>query len=175
MSNTTALQRRSIVAMGVSASGKSTVGAGLAKMLRIPFVDGDDLHPQNNIEKMKRGEPLTDEDRAPWLDAVGAVLADAKRYPLGVVVACSALKRAYRDRIRAVAAPLSFVYLNADRTLIERRFAERHGHFMPSALIESQFAALEIPQQDEQDVVSIDAHLSLNDMLALAVMSVGGN
>ena len=135
-----------IVVMGVAGSGKTTVGAALAAELGHAFIDGDDLHPKANVEKMTRGEPLNDADRAPWLDAVGAALGD--RAP--ALIACSALKRAYRARIAAAAgAPVIFVYLDGSKELIGARMAARVGHFMPPALLDSQFAALEPPGADE--------------------------
>ncbi len=150
--------RRPVVVMGVAASGKTSVGQALARRLDLPFVDGDDLHPARNVAKMAGGQPLTDEDRAPWLDRIGAVLADAAAYPRGVVIACSALRRQYRDRIRATAGSgLVMVFLDIDRTEAERRIAARPNHFMPPSLIDSQFATLERPG-GEPDVVTI-SHL----------------
>lgn len=144
-----------IVVMGVSGSGKTSVGAILAGLLDLDFVDGDDLHPASNVAKMHAGHPLNDDDRAPWLDRVGATLADAAAHPRGVVVACSALRRAYRDRIRNSAGPgLTFVFLDISPEEAHRRLAVRLHHFMPASLIESQFATLERPT-DEPDVVRI--------------------
>jgi carbohydrate kinase (thermoresistant glucokinase family) len=135
---------RPVVVMGVSGSGKSTVGAALAEALGIPFVDGDALHPAANVAKMAAGIPLGDEDRAPWLDAIGARLA---RPP--IVVACSALKRAYRDRLRDAAPSLELVFLDGTRDLLAERMLARPGHFMPPALLDSQLATLERPTPDE--------------------------
>jgi len=135
---------RPVVVMGVSGSGKTTVGAALADALGLRFVDGDALHPAANVAKMAAGIPLDDADRAPWLDAVGAVLADGP-----VVVACSALKRAYRDRLRAAAPGLQLVFLDGDRALLASRMAARPGHFMPASLLDSQLATLERPEPDE--------------------------
>lgn len=143
-----------IVVMGVAGCGKSTIGAGLAAALGIGFQDGDDLHPAENVARMAAGLPLRDQDRWPWLDRVAAVLADK----VPVVVACSALRRAYRDRIRAGAGgPVIFVHLAGDRALIAARLAARQGHFMPPALLDSQFATLEPPGPGEALVVPIDA------------------
>lgn len=145
--------KRMIVIMGVAGSGKTTVGKALAEVTDIRFFDGDDLHPQSNIEKMASGIPLTDEDRWPWLERVGATLADATG---DVAVGCSALKRSYRDRIRQMAkGPVTFVYLEGSKDLISRRMNEREGHFMPPSLVDSQFAALEPPGADE-DAVTVD-------------------
>ena len=140
-----------VVAMGVSGSGKSTVGAALAQRLRVPFADADDLHPQANIAKMTAGVALDDEDRGPWLDAIGAWLAD--HAATGGVMSCSALKRAYRDQLRGHAAGIAFVHLSGDRGVIERRQASRPGHFMPPSLLASQFATLEPLQDDECGLV----------------------
>jgi gluconokinase len=138
-----------VVVMGVSGSGKSTVGALVAEALGAGFVDGDDLHPAANVEKMRQGIPLTDEDREPWLRAVGRTLADAG--PAGMVVACSALKRTYRDLIRAEAPGTFFAELDGGRDLLAERMI-RPGHFMPASLLDSQLATLESLQPDEEGV-----------------------
>lgn len=138
--------------MGASGSGKTTVGSALAAALGLRFVDADDLHPAANVEKMAAGIPLTDDDRWPWLDAVGAVLADGP-----VVVACSALRRAYRDRLRAAAPGLRIVYLHGSRALLAERMGHR-DHFMPVELLDSQLATLEEPDPDERAVVLDVAH-----------------
>ncbi len=133
--------------MGVSASGKSTVGALLATELGIPFIDGDDLHPEANRRKMAAGTPLTDDDRWPWLDVVGETFA--AHAGDGVVIACSALRRVYRDRIRAIAPDVHFVLLDGSPELLAERAAARTGHFMPPALLQSQLDTLERPDVDE--------------------------
>lgn len=155
--------RPGIVVMGVTGSGKSTLGVALARTMGVPFIDGDDLHSEHNVEKMRRGEPLDDNDRAPWLDAVAAVLAAADRYPKGLVIACSALKLAYRERIRAGAPGTHFVFLDADPALIERRLRGRKGHFMPRSLIASQFDTLERPTARETDVTPVSAAMPCAD------------
>lgn len=138
------------VVMGVAASGKSTIGAQLARALDVPFLDGDDLHPPANVERMAAGIPLTDEDRRPWLLAIAARLRESQRAARGLVVACSALKRRYRDLLRSAgAADLRFVYLSGNRTLLAERITQRRGHYMPAALLESQLATLEEPAPDE--------------------------
>jgi carbohydrate kinase (thermoresistant glucokinase family) len=134
--------------MGVSGSGKSTVGAELAARLGVPFVDGDALHPVANVAKMAAGIPLDDADRWPWLDAVGARLAESR-----VVVACSALRRSYRDRLRAAAPDVRFVLLDGSRELLAARTGARLDHFMPPALLDSQLATLERPAPDEHVLV----------------------
>lgn len=131
--------------MGVSGSGKSTVGASLAATLGVEFVDGDALHPESNVAKMAAGTPLTDDDRWPWLDAVGERLAASP-----VVIACSALRRVYRDRLRDAAPGIRFVFLEGSRELLAERMGARADHFMPTALLDSQLATLEAPTPDEQ-------------------------
>jgi len=144
-----------IVVMGVSGSGKSTIGELLAAGLHVPFVDADELHPITNIDKMAAGVPLTDEDRWPWLAKVGQAMAAAAS--TGVVVACSALKRSYRDAIRAEAPGALFVCLDGSREVLASRLDSREGHFMPATLLDSQLEALEPLGEGEQGIViSID-------------------
>ncbi len=143
-----------LVVMGVSGSGKSTVGAALAQRLRVPFLDADALHPAANVAKMTAGEPLNDDDRYPWLDRVGEWLAGHRD---GAVASCSALKREYRNRLRAHYPRIEFLELNGPPELIGRRLAARSGHFMPAALLGSQFDALEPLGSDEHGVsVNVD-------------------
>ncbi|SLN18786.1 gluconokinase [Roseisalinus antarcticus] len=138
------------VVMGVSGCGKSLIGAMLAARLGAIFHDGDDLHPPANVAKMARGTPLTDADRAPWLDEVGRVL----RVP-NIVVACSALRRIYRARItEAAGAPVTFLYLRGTRATLQARVSNRPGHFMPAALLDSQLATLEEPGPEERAVTA---------------------
>ncbi|MEU5363593.1 gluconokinase [Streptomyces sp. NPDC005925] len=139
-----------VVVMGVAGTGKTTIGPLLAARLGVPYAEGDDFHPQANIAKMTAGTPLTDEDRGPWLDAIGDWAQD--RSGLGGVVSCSALKRSYRDRLRAAAPGVVFVHLTGDRSLIEERMSQRQGHFMPTALLDSQFATLQPLGRDEAGV-----------------------
>jgi gluconokinase len=147
-----------IVVMGVSGSGKTTVGLRLAEALGAAFVDGDDLHTDAARAKMKSGQALSDDDRWPWLDRVGAVLAKGPR----TLVACSALRRAYRDRLRAAAgAKLRFVYLEATPEEMRARVASRRDHYMPASLVPSQFAALE-PPRGEGDVIFARANTDLD-------------
>ncbi|CAM5566641.1 Gluconokinase OS=Streptomyces alboniger OX=132473 GN=CP975_06695 PE=3 SV=1 [Streptomyces alboniger] len=140
-----------VVVMGVAGTGKTTIGPLLAARLGVPYAEGDDFHPQANIDKMSAGTPLEDADRWPWLDAIGAWAQG--RAGLGGVVSCSALKRSYRDRLRAEAPGVVFVHLAGERTLIEDRMAHRQGHFMPTALLDSQFATLQPLGADEAGVV----------------------
>jgi gluconokinase len=149
-----------VVVMGVSGSGKSTVGAALAQRLRVPFADADDFHPPANIAKMTAGHALDDDDRRPWLEAVGAWLAEHDA--VGGVMTCSALKRTYRDQLRAQAPRIEILHLHGTREVIARRQASRPGHFMPSSLLDSQFDTLEPLTRDEHGMVvdvdqSIDA------------------
>jgi gluconokinase len=136
-----------IVVMGVSGAGKSTVGAALAERLGARFVDADSLHPPANVEKMAAGVPLTDEDRWPWLSLVGAELAST--HPNGIVVACSALRRAYRDAIRANAPATTFALLSVELSVLQGRVTQRPGHFMPPSLLTSQLETLEPLEADE--------------------------
>lgn len=162
-----ARMRPHLVVMGVSGSGKSTIGSLLAKRLGIPFQDADDLHPAANVAKMAAGHPLTDEDRMPWLARVGGELAAAEG---GLVVACSALKRTYRDAILAVAPAARFVFLEGSHALLESRVNNRPGHFMPASLLDSQLATLEPLAADEPGVtLSLDEHRSVDDIEGLLV------
>lgn len=148
--------RPAVVVMGVSGSGKSACGSELARRAGIDFVDGDMLHPATNVAKMSAGQPLTDDDRWPWLDRVGAVLADGAAHPNGIAVACSALRRRYRDRIRAMGAAPVFVFLDIPPQVARERLGHRPGHFMPVSLVDSQFETLERPAPDETDVVTVE-------------------
>ncbi|WP_338056617.1 gluconokinase [Salinibacterium metalliresistens] len=139
-----------IVVMGPSGSGKSTIGAALAAELGVPFMDADDLHPASNVAKMAAGQPLDDDDRWPWLRLVGEALAAAS--DTGLVMACSALRRRYRDAIVAEAPGTVFVELHGTRALLAERMGAREGHFMPSSLLDSQLATLESLGDDERGV-----------------------
>lgn len=141
-----------IVVMGVSGSGKSAIGAALAATLGVPFGEGDDLHPAANRAKMAAGVPLDDADRAPWLDRVAVWMA---ANPAGVV-SCSALKRRYRDRLRAGDPTARFVLLDVPRAVLDDRLRHRRGHFMPASLLDSQLATLERPDPDEAAVTIPD-------------------
>jgi len=142
-----------ILLMGVSGCGKTTIGRWLAARLGVPFLDADDLHSPANIARMRAGTPLTDADRRPWLDAVAIRLAEADDAGDGVVVACSALKRAYRDHLRAAAPGLRLVHLAGPAATIHRRLEARSGHFMPAGMLESQLATLDPPAADERPIV----------------------
>ena len=156
-----------IVVMGVSGCGKSTLSLALADHLHLARVDGDDLHLPESIRKMSAGIALEDADRWPWLDRIGAYLAasddgDAR----GRVVACSALKRAYRDRIRAHAAGVRFVFLQGDAQTLGQRMADRVGHYMQADLLESQLRTLEVPAPDETDVLHLSIEPPVGTLLA---------
>jgi gluconokinase len=144
-----------IVVMGVAGSGKTSIGVALAKRLGVPFRDADEFHPKANIDKMSAGIPLTDADRWPWLDAIGDALAGSGGR---LIVACSALRRIYRERLaRAAGRPVIFVWLDGTKETIGARMKHRKHHFMPASLLDSQFATLERPGPDELAVrVSIE-------------------
>ncbi|MGY0235294.1 gluconokinase [Longispora urticae] len=142
-----------LLVMGVSGSGKTTVGAMLAGRLRWRYAEADDFHPAANVEKMAAGEPLTDADRWPWLEAIAAWMDERRAAGEPAVVTCSALKRSYRDLLRAGRPDVRLVYLRGDRELIAGRLLARHGHFFPDKLLASQFADLEEPGADEDPLV----------------------
>jgi gluconokinase len=152
MTETKALPTALIV-MGVSGCGKSTVGEILSERLGWEFRDGDSFHPPENVEKMRSGVPLTDEDRWPWLAAIAAWINRHRLEGTHAIIACSALRRVYRDRLRDGFADVLFLYLKGDRALIAARLAARKGHYMPAALLDSQFATLEEPGADEAPLV----------------------
>lgn len=160
-----------IVVMGVSGCGKSTIGALIAGALGVPFVDGDSLHPQSNIEKMAGGQPLNDDDRWPWLAAVGKTLTDAGGQGSGMVIACSALRRAYRDAILEAAPNTRFVHLSGSREVLASRLEGRSGHFMPPALLDSQFATLE-PLADDEPGIVVDIDQQVPAIVSEAVAAI---
>jgi len=156
-----------IVVMGVSGSGKSTVGAALAQRLRVPFADADDFHPEANIAKMTAGHALDDDDRRPWLESIGEWLA---AHAEGGVMSCSALKRVYRDQLREHCADVDFLHLAGTPEVIGRRQASRPGHFMPASLLASQFDTLEPLAPDEHGIdVDVDQDIDsiVNEYVAL--------
>ncbi|NKK59402.1 AAA family ATPase [Rhizobium leguminosarum bv. viciae] len=161
-----------IIVMGVSGCGKSSVGEKLAEALHLAFVEGDALHPAANVEKMSKGIPLTDEDRMPWLDSIGEDMKASLEKSEGIIVSCSALKRIYRDRLRAAAGGnLFFVYLEGSRALLMKRMGERKGHFMPVSLLDSQLATLEVPT-GEPGVVTVDIDDTIEGIAAAALKSL---
>jgi len=156
-----------IVVMGVSGSGKSTVGAALAQRLRVPFADADDFHPEANVTKMSQGHALDDNDRYPWLEAIGQWLAE---HPDGGVMSCSALKHKYRDQLRRHHRQTQFLHLSGSKDVIGRRQASRPGHFMPASLLASQFDTLEPLGPEENGVViSVDQNIDaiVNEYISL--------
>ncbi len=147
---------RIIIVIGVSSSGKSTVGAALGRALHAPFLDGDKYHPEANVEKMRNGIALTDEDRWPWLEALSAALVEAAGKKNVAVGACSALKKAYRDFITEKAGePVLFVYLDGSKEVIGERMAKRSHEYMPTSLLDSQFATLEVPDPATENVMKV--------------------
>jgi carbohydrate kinase (thermoresistant glucokinase family) len=156
-----------LIVMGVSGCGKSTMASALGERLGLEMVDGDDLHLPESVAKMRSGIALQDADRWPWLDRIGHYLAQAQEP--GRVVACSALKRVYRDRIREQAGDVCFVFLDGDFDLIEQRMRQRVGHYMQPGLLDSQFRTLEKPQADERDVIRLPITEPVQDMVAQAL------
>lgn len=157
-----------IVVMGVSGSGKTTIGALVADSVSVPFVDADDLHPIENVRKMASGTPLDDEDRWPWLDIVGRRLREAEQSGEGLVMACSALRRCYRDRIRESAPAVVFLHLHGSLEVLTSRIEGRSGHFMPPALLASQVETLEALDDDEAGYL-LDIGQSVDGMLQEAL------
>jgi len=158
-----------LIVMGVSGSGKSTVAAALAARLSWPFEDGDSFHPPSNVAKMSAGHPLTDDDRWPWLQAIADEIDRVCQAGGHIVIACSALKRTYRDVLVHGRDDVRIVYLDGSQTLIANRLASRKGHFMPAGLLDSQFKTLEPPHADEQALIaSIDAPVEtiINNIVA---------
>jgi carbohydrate kinase (thermoresistant glucokinase family) len=160
------------IVMGVSGSGKTTVAAMLADALGVAFLEGDDLHPRSNVEKMKNGTPLTDEDRWPWLRAIAARIDQWRAEDKAGVVTCSALKRAYRDILIGDRPEVRLVYLKGSHRLIHDRMAARHEHFMPVGLLDSQLATLEEPGPDERPIV-VDVGGSPEQIVAEILRQLG--
>ena len=159
-----------LVLMGVSGCGKSSVGEALSALIGVPYVDGDGLHPPENVAKMAAGVPLTDDDRGPWLDRVAGALRDQAP----VIVGCSALKRRYRIRIRGGGGGgVVFAHLTGSRDLILSRMAARTGHYMPVSLLDSQFAALE-PPVDEADAFAVSIDQNTEDIAAAIAAEIAG-
>ncbi|KQT54087.1 hypothetical protein ASG43_00145 [Aureimonas sp. Leaf454] len=156
-------QSRIVVAMGVSGSGKSTLGEALRDRHGFRYVDADTVHPPANVEKMRAGTPLTDDDRAPWLTALASILLEGAVKGEDLVVACSALKTRYREVLSSSAAPVLFAFLAIDRDEVTRRVAARPEHYMPASLVDSQFAALEEPEPGP-NVLRLDATRPVEDL-----------
>lgn len=163
---------RIFVLMGVSGCGKSAVATQLAHELNAALLDGDFLHPRANIEKMASGQPLNDDDRAPWLAALNdSAFAMQRTNPVSLIV-CSALKKAYRDRLRVGNPNLAFLFLDGEYDLIAERLRARQGHFQKAGMLDSQFATLERPDASEADVVRIDIAGTLPEVVAAAKLAI---
>lgn len=173
--NQTIKKELCIILMGVSGTGKSSIGKILAKQLHAQFIDGDDLHPKSNILKMSAGKPLNDQDRKPWLKQIrDAAFNFYQHHETGVIV-CSALKRRYREVIRSQNPDILFLHLHGDFELIAQRIAQRQQHFMPKNLLQSQFDALEMPTIDEHDVRTIDINASLETVVKRCIKAVNAS
>lgn len=160
------------VIMGVAGSGKTVVGSRLASRLKVPFIDGDDLHPQANIDKMSAGHPLDDKDREPWLITIGQWLHDHRE--TGAVATCSALKRSYRDLLRHACPGVPFIHLTGSRDLIVARVSGREGHFMPASLVDSQFETLE-PLGPDEPGTTLDVAAPVSELVGRAASWLTGH
>ncbi len=154
-----------IVVMGVSGTGKSSVGQQLAQQLQAKFIDGDNLHPRSNILKMSQGQPLNDEDREPWLTRLNDVIFSLQQKNETGFLVCSSLKKRYRERLRQDNHGITFLWLTGDYNLVLQRMQQRVGHFMPESLLRSQFMALETPGEDERDVMAVDIASSIDGVV----------
>ena len=150
------MEGQCVILMGVSGTGKSTVGLALAQAMQAKFIDGDDLHPRQNIRKMASGQALNDDDRRPWLEHISDVIFSLEQKNESGVLVCSALKKRYRDQLRQGNNNVRFLWLKGDYNCVLDRLRQRQGHFMPEALLQSQFAALELPAEDEVDIIAVD-------------------
>ena len=169
----TLVPARIIIVMGVSSSGKSTVGQSIARRLHVPFLDGDGYHPPANVEKMRSGIPLVDEDRWPWLESLATALHEAADRKNAAVGACSALRRAYRDYlVEKAGEPILFVYLQGNREVIGERIARRKHEYMPASLLDSQFATLEVPNPASENVLIVPVTDSVEKITVTAVKAL---
>ncbi|QLB17382.1 gluconate kinase [Mannheimia varigena] len=165
-------QGKAFILMGVSSTGKTSVGTAVAQKLGMKLIDGDDLHPRANILKMASGTPLNDDDRRPWLERINdAAFSLEQKSEKGIIV-CSALKKKYRDQIREGNADVKFLFLNGSFELVLERMKQRKGHFMKPEMLQSQFNTLEIPQADESDVIFIDIDGSFEEVVERCVAAV---
>lgn len=163
---------QSFILMGVSSTGKTSVGLEVARRLQIKLIDGDDLHPRANIIKMGQGQPLNDADRQPWLTRINdAAFSIEQKNEIGIIV-CSALKKAYRDQIRADNNKVRFLFLHGDFDLVLSRMQQRKGHFMKAEMLKSQFATLEIPDESEPDVTFIDISGSFESVVEACCQAI---
>ncbi|MCG6200777.1 gluconokinase [Psychromonas antarctica] len=163
----------SFVIMGVSSTGKSSVGEAFANAIQAKFIDGDDLHPKANIIKMTSGQPLDDEDRNPWLERINDVAFSIEKKNERGVIVCSALKKKYREQICQGNSKITFIFLHGDFDLVLRRMQDRKGHFMPVELLKTQFNTLEIPQQDETNVIHISIEGTFEEVIARCISAAG--
>lgn len=163
---------KSIILMGVSGSGKSTIGAEVAREIKAKFIDGDDLHPRANIQKMASGQPLNDDDRAPWLQRLNDAAYSLNHKNESGIIVCSALKRRYRDLLRQDNDNMVFIYLKGSFEVILARLQARSGHFMPTDLLKSQFDALEEPGADEKDVICVDIDTDVEGVVERCVAAL---
>lgn len=164
---------RIIIVMGVSSSGKSTIGMSIARRLHVPFLDGDGYHPPANVEKMRAGIPLVDEDRWPWLQSLAQALHEAADRKDAAVGACSALRRIYRDYlVEQAGEPILFVYLDGTKELISARMARRQHEYMPASLLDSQFATLEVPDPHTENVLFVPVTDSVDRITQTAVKAL---
>ncbi|PJG83714.1 gluconokinase [Caviibacterium pharyngocola] len=160
------------ILMGVSSTGKTSIGTAIAQRLGLKLIDGDDLHPRANIIKMSSGQPLNDEDRAPWLERIrDAAFSLEQKSERGIII-CSALKKKYRDPIREGNQGVKFIFLSGDFDLVLSRMQKRQGHYMKTEMLRSQFATLEVPQQDEQDVYHIDIDASFDEVVERCIAAI---
>jgi len=160
--------------MGVCGCGKSSVGERLAREIGASYIEGDAFHPPDNVARMAAGVPLTDDDRQGWLETLAAQLADARKQGRSVVLACSALKRRYRDTLRSGAPDLHFVHLHGERTMLAARMAARQDHYMPASLLDSQLATLEAPGADER-TITLDAGAPIETLVQTALAQLQGS
>ena len=163
---------KSFILMGVSSTGKTSVGTEVAHRLGIKLIDGDDLHPRANIIKMGEGHPLNDEDRAPWLERIrDAAFSLEHKSEIGIIV-CSALKKKYRDQIRDGNSNVKFLFLHGSYDVILERMRQRKGHYMKESMLKSQFETLEVPGADEPDVIPIDINASFDEVVERCIQAL---
>ena len=163
---------KSFILMGVSSTGKTSVGTEVAHRLGIKLIDGDDLHPRTNIIKMGKGHPLNDEDRAPWLERIrDAAFSLEHKSEVGIIV-CSALKKKYRDQIRDGNSNVRFLFLHGSYDVILERMRQRKGHYMKESMLQSQFETLEVPGADEPDVIPIDINAPFDEVVERCILAL---
>lgn len=165
-------QGKAFILMGVSSTGKTTIGTTIAQQLGLKLIDGDDLHPRANIIKMSNGSPLNDNDRKPWLERINdAAFSLEQKSERGIII-CSALKKKYRDQIRQGNADVKFIFLHGSFELVLERMKQRQGHYMKTEMLQSQFDTLEIPQADETDVIFIDIDGNFDEVVERCVQAI---